>query len=279
MGGPYEEFGRLLAREASTRSDRVRLQPVPTAASVENLQRIASGRADLGLTLADMAATAVAGEAPFDRRIALAALARVYVNFTHVVVPDDSDVRRLTELTGRRVAIGAAGSGTEVVARRLLRVAGLTARRAPRAVRLDLQQSVDALRGGHVDALFWSGGIPTRALVRLAAARALRLLDLGEYVDGLRTAYGDAYTPVVIPAGAYGLGAGVATIGVANYLVADPDLPADEVREVTRVLFTASETLTQAVGVGPRLEPRFAISTGPVPLHEGAAAYYRFVYG
>jgi TRAP transporter TAXI family solute receptor len=278
-GGPYAEFGRLLAQELAARSDTVTLEAVPTAASVENLQRIGSGRADLGLTLADMAGAAVAGEAPFERPIPVTALARVYVNFTHLVVLAASAVRRLTDLSGRTVAVGAVGSGTEVVAGRLLRVGGLTGGRAPRAVRLDLRRSVAALGAGRVDALFWSGGVPTPALDGLAAERPLRLLPLDGYVGDLRAAYGEAYTPVFVPVGAYGLDAEVGTIGVANYLVARPDLPTGAAREVTEVLFTAWDALTRAIGTGPRLEPRFAVSTGSVPLHPGAVDYYRAVYG
>jgi TRAP transporter TAXI family solute receptor len=278
-GGPYARFGRLLSREVRARSDALALEAVTSAASVENLRAVAAGRADLGLSLADMAVAAVAGRAPFHRPLRLSALARVYLNFTHLVVLAGSDVHRLPDLAGRRVAVGAVGSGTEVIAHSLLRLGGLTGRRRPRTLSLQLHASVEALRTGKVDALFWSGGVPTDALAGLAAEQPLRLLPLDDYIDDLRRASGYAYTAVAVPTGAYGLDVEVGTIGVANYLLARADLPADAAREVTETLFEAADTLARAVGTGPRLEPRFAISTGSVPLHPGAISYYRAVYG
>jgi TRAP transporter TAXI family solute receptor len=171
------------------------------------------------------------------------------------------------------------GSGTEVIAHSLLRLAGLRGKRRPRTRNLELRGSVEALRTEEVDALFWSGGVPTQALAALAAEQPLRLLPLDQYIDDLRRASGYAYTAVPVPAGAYGLDVDVGTVGVANYLLARPDLPEDAAREVTETLFEAADTLTRAVGTGPRLEPRFAISTGSVPLHPGAVSYYRGVYG
>ncbi len=107
----------------------------------------------------------------------------------------------------------------------------------------------------------------------------MRLLPLDRYVAGLRHAYGPTYTTVVVPDAVYGLAAPVPTIGVGNYLVTRPDLPEDVARAVLRVLFDRWDELSRAVTAGARLEPRFAISTGSVPLHPGAVAYYRSVYG
>ncbi|WP_246113432.1 TAXI family TRAP transporter solute-binding subunit [Streptomyces montanus] len=279
-GGPYNAFGRALARAVAGSGHRLEIAAVSTAASVDNLRRLNDGSVELALAMADASEDAVQGRAPFLRKAAVTALARVYVNYTHLVVPADGPVRSVKELAGRQVAAGAAGSGVQVVAGRLLRAAGLLDGRSPiRERRLGLADSVDGLRAGTVDALFWSGGVPTPALSALAAELPLRFLPLDGYVSALRKRHGPVYTTVTLPAGAYGLREPVGTIGVGNYLLARADVPDRAVLELLQVVFDQWRVLLREVTAGARLEPRFAISTGQVPLHPGAKAYYRSVYG
>ncbi|KOU76001.1 hypothetical protein ADK57_05815 [Streptomyces sp. MMG1533] len=278
-GGPYNAFGTALAKAVAGSGSRLAIVPVGTAASVDNLRRLQDGSVELALAMADAAQDAVLGREPFSRpSAAVTALARVYVNYTHLVVPAEGPVRSLSDLAGRPVAAGAAGSGVQVVAGRLLRAAGLTGERAVTERRLGLAASVTALREGTVDALIWSGGVPTPALSTLAGELPLRFVPLEGQVSALRERYGPVYTAVTIPAGAYGLTEPVGTIGVGNYLMARADVPEGAVREVLQVVFDRWRVLLREVTAGARLEPRFAISTAEVPLHPGAVAYYRSVY-
>ncbi|MFE5625243.1 TAXI family TRAP transporter solute-binding subunit [Streptomyces virginiae] len=273
-GGPYNAFGKALALAVGVSDLPLEIVPVSTAASVNNLRGLDEGSAELALAMADTAEDAVLGRDTFTRPAAVTALARVYVNYTHLVVPADGPVRAVTDLAGRPVAAGAAGSGVRVVAQRVLRAAGPAEERP-----LGLAASVTALREGTVDALFWSGGVPTPALAALARELPLRFLPLDAYVAPLRERYAPVYTAVTLPAGVYGLREPVGTIGVGNYLLARADVDAGVVRGLLRVVFDQWRDLLREVTAGARLEPRFAISTGQVPLHPGAAAYYRSVYG
>ncbi|MFF4583493.1 TAXI family TRAP transporter solute-binding subunit [Streptomyces sp. NPDC001389] len=279
-GGPYNAFGQALARAAADGGSRLEIVPVATAASVDNLRRLAEGSVDLALSMADVAEDAALGREPFARRAPVTALARVYVNYTHLLVPAAGPVRSVADLAGRPVAVGAAGSGAQVVAARALRAAGLS--EGPSAAderQLGLAESATALRGGTVDAVFWSGGVPTPALTELARALPLRFLALDGFADALRQRFGPVYTTVTLPTGAYGLTAPVGTIGVGNYLLAREDVATGATAELLRVVFDRRGDVLGEVTAGVRLEPRFAISTGAVPLHPGAAAYYRSVYG
>ncbi|MFF5445577.1 TAXI family TRAP transporter solute-binding subunit [Streptomyces sp. NPDC012888] len=279
-GGPYNAFGNALAQAAAAGGRPLEIVPVATSASVDNLLRLRDGSVELALAMADTAEDAVVGRGPFDRPVPVAALARVYVNYTHLAVPADGPVRSVADLAGRPVATGAEGSGVQVVAGRVLRAAGTDTGPAPaRPHHLGLAESVTALRGGRVDALFWAGGVPTPALARLSRERPLRFLPLDGYAGALRERHGPVYSEVVLPPGAYGLTEPVGTIGVGNYLLARADVPAAAVRGLTGVVFDRWRELLSEVTAGARLEPRFAIATGRVPLHPGAAAHYRSVYG
>ncbi|MFA7768509.1 TAXI family TRAP transporter solute-binding subunit [Streptomyces sp. NRRL S-448] len=284
-GGPYNAFGQALAQAVAASGRRIEIVPVSTAASVDNLRKLDDGSVELALAMADVAEDAVLGREPFPGPAAATALARVYVNYTHLLVPADGPVRSVRDLAGRPVAAGAAGSGVQVVAERVLRAAGLSGAPAPAPPaaaderQLGLAASVSALREGSVDALFWSGGVPTPALADLAREVPLRFLPLDAHVGALRERYGPVYTAVTLPAGVYGLTEPVGTIGVGNYLLARADVPQGAVRDLLQVVFERWRDLLREVTAGARLEPRFAISTGEVPLHPGAVAHYRSVYG
>ncbi len=127
------------------------------------------------------------------RPLPLRALATLYPNVTQVIVPADSEIRRIEDLRGRTVSVGALNSGTEVIALRLLREAGLDPERDVDGRGLGVGESVAALRDGTLEAFFWSGGVPTGAITDLATTDDIRLLDLGRYLPGLRRRHGEAY--------------------------------------------------------------------------------------
>lgn len=279
-GGPYNAFGEALAGAVAASGSRLEIVPVSTSASVDNLRKLDDGSVELSLAMADAAEDAALGRESFTRPAAVTALARIYVNYTHLLVAADGPVRSVRQLAGRPVAAGAAGSGVQVVAGRVLRAAGLgDGSPAADERRLGLAASAAALRNGSVDALLWSGGVPTPAISGLARAFPLRFLALDGYVGALRESHGPVYTAVTLPAGVYGLAEPVGTLGVGNYLLARDDVPRSAVHDLLRVVFERWSDLLRDVTAGARLEPRFAISTGSLPLHPGAVAYYRSVYG
>ncbi|MEU4542948.1 TAXI family TRAP transporter solute-binding subunit [Nonomuraea dietziae] len=267
-GGPYEVLGDRLATELRRRGLTVRV--VKTAASIENLAMLADGRADLGLSLADSA-----DEAVRVRGAPVSALARMYMNYVHLVVRKDSGILRIEDLAGRAVSIGAQGSGTAFTAERVLAKAPL--KEPARTSRLGLDESLGTLAAGGVDAFFWSGGVPTPALARVR--RSIRLLPLDTLVPELRRAYGPLYESAIVPAEEYELPGPLPTIGTPSYLVCATSLPDEVAFSVTETMFASRDRLEAPDAPGGRLDRRYAIGTGAVPLHEGAARYYRSVYG
>lgn len=266
-GGPYGALGDRLAEEL--RRDGRRVRVLRTAASVENLTMMTDGRADVGFALADSADDAVRV-----RRQPVSALARMYMNYVHLVVAKDSAITGLAQLAGRAVSIGLDGSGTAVTAARVLAVAGLQS--PPRVSRLGLDPSIKALRDGRVEAFFWSGGVPTPALEALPD---IRLVPLEPLVPELRRRYGPVYEHASVPAGAYGAVRAVPTVGTPSYLMCRTSLPEDTAYTITETLFLARDRLQAPSAPGGRLDKRYAIGTGVVSLHPGATRYYRSVYG
>lgn len=274
-GGVYYAYGQGLAQSVRRGLPRLEATAEPTAASVENLRRVGTGTAEVGFALADSAADAIAGRGSFARPLPVAALGRLYDNYLQLVVRADGPIRTLAGLRGRRLDTGAAGSGTEVTALRVLAVAGLDPGRDLRRSRLGLDAAVSALAAGRIDAFFWSGGLPTVAVARLAQRTALRLVPLEGTVGALRQRFGDFYGETVVPAAAYGLGESVGTVGVPNYLVVAASMPEPTAYALTRLLFERQPELAAAHPEARRLNLRSAIATYPVPLHPGAQRRYR----
>ena len=121
-GGVYYPYGGGLAKILNEKLPDVRATAEVTAASVDNLKLIRDERADIAFTLADTLADAVAGRGPFDgRAVPAVSLAVLYSNYTHIVtLASRPNIRRVGDLRGHTVSTGSPGSGTEVIAVRLL---------------------------------------------------------------------------------------------------------------------------------------------------------------
>ncbi len=273
--GVYYRYGEGLARALSADLAQTAVRARVTSGSVDNVVLLSRREAALAFSLADTAAEAVAGTGPFREPVPLRALARLYTNSVHVVVPRSSTAHRVADLRGARVSIGAVGSGTELTATRLLAVAGLGAPGAVDVAHAGVQESAQALAAGRLDAFFWSGGLPTAGIADLVDRAEVRLLPTDDLLDGMRAAHGEYVVEQTIPSSVYGTSGDVSTVGVPNLLLVRADLPDDLARALTAGLFAAQPALVEAHPEARTLDERSAITTAPVPLHPGAAAYYR----
>lgn len=272
-GGSYLQFGRLLA-DVARRSGRLRVAPVVTEGSVENLSLLASSDVDLALALADSAAESTGSDD-------LVAIGRVYQNYLQCVVRADSGIRSLGDLAGRVVSLGAAGSGAAATARRVLAAVGLLDVPGGPATRETLLgDAVRQLRDGEIDALFWSGGVPTPQIAEFAAGTAVTLIDTTPALPVLLARHPDGYGATAVPAGVYGTARATDTIGIANLLLARADLDAQAVGALVDILIDDARALVPSDALGVQyLTPASLIDTVPVPLHPAAERRYRARYG
>ena len=260
-GGIYAVYGARLARQISERLDGYRGRALETTGSVENLLRLDDGKAQIALTLGDTALDAAVGREAFGRPVPLRALAQIYPSYTQLVIRADAPITKLEDLEGRRVSVGSPDSGTQVVADRLLEVAGVE----PDRRQLGVSESADALEAGDIEAFFWSGGVPTDAITQLAKRTPVALVDLGGWTPELRTRWGGVYERGVIPAGTYRLTGAVPTVSIPNYIVVDEATDAGLAYDLTKLLFDARLVTDRA---------RAQRVIAPIGLHDGAQEYY-----
>jgi uncharacterized protein len=251
--------------------------PAATGGSVDNVKRLVAGDVDLGLTLAaaaDDAYVGAGGWAGHPQQIR--ALARVYDNYEHVIARTDSGITTVAGLKGHRVSLGSPGSGAELIGRRLLQVAGLDPAKDLTALSMSLPQATAALVDGSIDALVWSGGLPTPGIVELfaKAGSKVRFVAVQDLLTKVDQTYPNLLSSAVIPKSTYGLADDVPTLSDANLLVAAAQLPADLAYQLTKLLFEHRDELVAVHPAAAGITRDKAPSTAPVPLHEGARRYY-----
>lgn len=276
--GVYYSYGVGLAEQLELSGAAPHATAVTTEGSLENIRLVASGRADFGFCAADAAADAATGRSNFaGEPQPIRAVARLYDDYIHLVVPAASQLQQPVDLRGQRVAIGSAGSGTALIATRILYAAGLTPVVDVTTSPLGLQDAIAALRGGTIDAFFWSGGLPTAGISDLATTTPLRLLSLTSVVDALRTVYGSTYRVARVPAGTYPGVEPVTALALANYLITNTAADESLVAEVTELLQQQRAAISKRAPIAATFDLRSAIFTSPVELHPGATRYFRSV--
>lgn len=282
-GGFYLEFSTLLAASLERHGVAGRARALSTGGSLDNIAELRSGRATFAVALAD-----AAGQPQDPGEAEVAALGKVYENYVHCVVRRDSGIATIPQLAGRRIAVGQPGSGTSLTTPRLLAAAGLSSSADGAAgtdgtvavVSLGLNDGLTALKAGKVDALFWSGGVPTAAIAAAQQEVALALLDLSSLLPELRKQYGAQYDRVLIPEGSYPGVPAVWTVGAANLLLCRADLDAATVERTVQLLVHHAGELIPQSSLGVQfLSPETLINTAGVSLHPAAADAYRTLHG
>jgi uncharacterized protein len=230
--------------------------------------------------LADTLAEAVAGQGPFMEggAVPARALAVLYNNYTHIVARAGADIAKVADLRGKVVSVGAAGSGTEILAIRVLKAAGLDSTRDIVRQSLGVSQSVDQFKDGKIDAFFWSGGVPTAAVLDLAntPGTAWSLVPNDDVLPVLQSFGPGLYGHLTIPKEAYpGLPADVGVVGVANLLVVHAQMPEQLAYDITRLLFEKQAQLAAVHPEAARLSLATATAGSPAPFHPGAIRFYR----
>ncbi|BCW53216.1 C4-dicarboxylate ABC transporter substrate-binding protein [Arthrobacter sp. StoSoilB19] len=282
-GGFYLEFATLLAAALERHGLAQHARAVTTGGSLDNIAELRAGRAAFAVALAD-----AANQEPGADAAGIAAVGKVYENYVHCVVRKDSGIREISGLAGRRVAVGQPGSGTSLTTPRLFEAAGLgtsAGAAAPPAgsaavENLGLNDGIAALKAGAVDALFWSGGVPTAAIAAAQQEVALGLLDLSGLLPELRRRYGGIYDRVLIPEGSYPGVPAVWTVGAPNLLLCRRDLDNATVERTVQLLVHSAAELIPQSSLGVQfLSAESLINTAGVPLHPAAADAYRALHG
>ena len=276
-GGVYYPYGGAMANVLSENLDGVEVTAEVTSASVDNMLFIEQGDVDLAFVLGDTAYDATVGNEPFESAIPAVALATLYNNFTHLVTTEDAGINSVADLAGKRVSVGSPGSGTEVIADRMMEAAGLNPQEDIEREQLGATESADAIKDGQIDAYFWSGGLPTGSVTDLGATPNidLKLVPNGDLAAPMAEQYGAFYSAATVPGGTYpGQDEDVEVVIVPNILVVHEDMDEQLAYDITRVIFEQQPALAAAHPAADELTIENATQNSPIPYHPGAIRYY-----
>ncbi|MFJ1900197.1 MULTISPECIES: TAXI family TRAP transporter solute-binding subunit [unclassified Streptomyces] len=279
--GVYQLYGERLKGALAKDLPDVSIELQTSEGSQQNIARVATGKADFTIATTDAVATYLRDRKPGAER--LRGCVRLYDDYIQLVVDRGSEIRKVSDLRGKKVAVGQPGSGVRLVADRLMTAAGLDPVNDVTAVPAGIDTMPELLQDGKLDAFFWSGGLPTTAVADLSDRFEIRLVPLeNPLIKQLQAAGGSTryYRSAVMPADAYRnaqQGQAVPTVAVANVLVTTDRTDAAMTEAFTRTVIDSRDRIGREVHAAQLVDLRTAIYTDPLPLHEGAKRYYRSV--
>lgn len=280
--GVYQQYGKLLRSALDKDMPDLEVKLRTSDGSQENVRRVATGGADFTIAAADAVETYELG--PNNPGAGqLRGIARLYDDYVQLVVPRDSDIESVADLKGKRVAIGRPSSGVRLIAERVLKAAGIDPKKEITPFADGIDTGPDQLKRGKIDAFFWSGGLPTQGLQKLADSFTFRFVPISAdlvaklHDQGGATRY---YRATNMPESAYPSiqnGVAVPTLAVSNLLMTRTDMDPRLTEWITRTVIRSRDGIGTKVHSAQLVDLRTAIYTDPLALHEGAGRYYRSV--
>lgn len=275
-GSVYFAIGSMLAKVINQKSQTLAAKGVTSGASVANVRAIAKGEAQVGIAQNDVTYYAMKGIAQFEGNPVknLRTVATLYPEPVQLVVRADSGLKKLEDLVGKRVVVGAAGSGVAQTAERVLKAAGIWDK--VNKIYQTFEEAAQSLVLGQVDAEFTVIGYPAPAIEMIAVSVPVRLIPIpDDIIKKLHEQGYPFYVKVTIPKGTYkGMDEDAQTLAVKATLVVDEKLPVDVVYELTKILYTSIDDLATAHQLAKQIKMSEAFEGLTVPLHPGAVKFF-----
>ncbi len=277
QSGVYYPMGVALSQIFAKDVANARSTAQVTKASAENLNLLQAGRGELALSLADAVEDAWEGNAEAGFKAPLKNLrgfSATYNNYIQIVASEESGIKTLADLKGKRVSVGAAKSGTELNARAIFKAAGLSYKDLSKTEYLPFGESVELIKNRQLDATLQSAGLGVASIRDLASAVKIRIVSVPE--DVVKKVGSAAYVPAVIPANTYsGQTEDVPTAAIPNFLITHSKVPEEVVYQMAKAMYGNLDTLYAAHNATKSIKLENALNAMPIPLHPGAERFYR----
>jgi len=278
-GGAYFPIGAGLADIINKKLTGYNASAEVTAASKVNCIMVNDGKSDIALVLGDTLSYGYKGEklGGFSKPLTnLRVIANIYANTIQIVARKDSGVTKLADLKGKKVSVGAPGSGTEINARQIFAAAGMSYADFGRTDYLSFSESADQMKNRAIDVTLMSSGLPNPGIMDIATSQDITLVPIAGELLKVLDKETPFFVPAVIPKGTYkGQDHDVSSVGIPNFLIVRGDLDENTVYEITKAMFENLDRLVQAHAAAKGIKLENAAKGLPVPLHPGAAKYYR----
>ncbi|MDJ0389340.1 TAXI family TRAP transporter solute-binding subunit [Roseomonas sp. E05] len=275
QGGSWIPLGGALKNIWEKAVPGLSVQVVP-GAGVINVRGVSAGKAGVAFANSISTVDGLNGRAPFPQKTEnVCNVGSLYPQWFQVAVLADSGIQKVEDLKGKAVAIQPRGNTAEVITQQLLQVAGLSYDDIQPNFQTGYTDAVGLMKDGHAQAFTLGTTVPASAVMDLASARDIRLLDLSKYEQGMRK-INEAYRVKPLPADTYPSQQGTpAMITYTTHIITQCDRDADEVYKMTKAMWDNIGALRNVVGSMRKTDVEFGAQDISVPMHEGALRYYR----
>jgi uncharacterized protein len=273
MGGAYYPVGTGIASLINKYVPGADVRVEVTGGAVENPRLVGGGDTDLGITNAGPGFAAYKGNKPYPKAYPILSLGYMYPSTLHMVTRQDSGIKTLEDLKGKRVGCGVAGGGTILMMKRLFPLLGMTIKDIKPSY-IGYKDASLAVQDGNLDATFVLAGAPTSAIMELGMHRPIRFIDISQQtIDQFVEKY-PYYTGVTIPKDFYKTPEDVLAVGAANLLIVNKDMDEELAYQITAATFGHIDEF-QKVHPSAKVISLKTAPNSPVPLHPGAARFYK----
>ncbi len=277
-GGVWYPLGGAMANILTKTVPGMQVTAEVTGGSVDNITLIRTGQSMLGISMVDAAWDAYRGQGKFKQKIELRTLAVFYPQKNHVVTLEGSGIDKMADLKGKRVSIGSPGSGSEIIAIRVLEAYGINPDKDIVKQRLGVAEAVNALKDRKIDAFIHNAAVPIPAVVDLGASPGIRmkLIDHADAVTAMNNKFGPLYSAGTLPAKRYpGQAKEASTVDVWAVLLTSDKLSDKIAYDTVKTLFDKKPDLLLVARDAEYMtfENQFGGNT-PIPFHPGALKYF-----
>jgi uncharacterized protein len=276
VGGTYYPMGGSLASLITKKMPNVEATAVTTAGAVENVRLLDKKEVDIAFTLSFISRNAMEAQKPFTKKIDQRAIMTMYPNIVMVVALADSGIKSYQDLKGKRVAVGAAGSGLENAFKDIAEAEGITYKDF-KPIYLGTSEAGDAVLDGRVDAAAMGGSFFSPSLKSMSMMKQVYVIPVSkEGAQKIAEKTNNAYAPVVIPANvAPGFPADSLQVETILQLVMRPDEKDEFVYDLVKLTFDNIGELRQAYKVWDYIDVKRGAIKAAIPFHPGAIKYYK----
>lgn len=254
----------------------------PTGGSVANVDGLTMEKFHAGIVQSDVAYWAYTGTGPFrtrKRNENLCAIASLYNEAFHLVRSASAQIEDVIDLKGKRVALGAPGSGSLIGAQLVVRAYGFAENKDFQMIEADFQSAQQMMTDGQIDAFAYVTAFPNDAINKMTKTTGARVVSVsGKGRDKLVKRF-PFYTAEKIPAGTYaGQDNDKKTLAVPALLISRKSLPDDKVYKVTKAFWKNPATrsiMDNAHERGKNVTLRTAFKGISIPYCDGARKFYR----
>ena len=277
-GGVWYPLGGAMANVLTKTVPGFQVTAEVTGGSVDNITLIRTGESALGFSMVDAAWDAYRGQGKFKQKVDLRTLAVFYPQKNHVDTLEGNGIEKMADLKGKRVSVGSPGSGSEIIALRVLQAYGIDPDKHIIKQRLGVAEAVNALKDRKIDAFIHNAAIPIPAVTDLASTPGIKmkLIDHDDAVDAMNKKFGPLYAKGTLTAKTYpNQPRDAKTVDVWAVLLTDSRMSDKIAYETVKTLFEKRPELVMVARDAENMtfENQFA-GASPIPFHPGALKYF-----